>query len=135
MGDIYVIGDTHGEDIPNKWLQKGDTLIHIGDYEHGMIPDFEGKIILIRGNHDASVVEDNFDFIADGILLRGIWFTHEPAVTLPRGASVNICGHTHTNNPDDYGYPLKPFHRILPPNKLMHLDDAVRLQYNWMLHE
>jgi len=93
-------------------------LIHLGDSEGSKIIA-KGKTILIRGNHDIST--KGFDMICDGLMKWHIWFTHEPAERLPKGAHYNIHGHLHGNSYSDYGYEKKKFHIELEPNKLIKL--------------
>jgi len=117
---IYVISDTHGEDIV---CPDDCTLIHLGDFTGGKITG--GKIkVLVRGNNDSSYYPQ-FDFIVDGILRNEVYFSHEPQERLPRGAGLNLCGHMHSEPLDDYGYKLKRFHRVLPANELMRLEEAL----------
>lgn len=126
---IYIITDTHGKDIDIE-LGKKDVLIHLGDYEHGSMCRF-GTKILVKGNHDEGAPLDQFDLICNGLLLElkyfGIYLTHEPVERLPRGASFNVCGHLHNNDPEDYGYKIKKFHRILKPGELYMIEEIEKM--------
>lgn len=123
---IYLIADTHGQEIPDGEMDFNDTLIHVGDYGKGNIP-LRPRSVLVLGNHDEGVTNYNskFDFICEGVLLDHVWFTHEPAFSLPLGAHYNIHGHLHENDYEDYGYIKKPFHIRLLPNLLYKLDDLI----------
>ena len=115
-GSIYLISDTHFDNsdcklIDPNWIipqehikiikekvQKGDTLIHLGDVGN---PDYLDELkcykVLITGNHDVlSKVASHFDevytgplFIADRIIL-----SHEPIHGMEKFA-LNIHGHVH----------------------------------------
>lgn len=121
-GKVYVVGDTHGREIKFE-SEADDILIHIGDYEQGKI-NTKAKKILIYGNHDMLPV-DEFDFACDGLLFKKIWFTHEPAERLPKGAIMNVFGHIHDGKINDYGYEQKSWHLWLPPNEVHLLDKLV----------
>ena len=118
-GSIYIISDTHFEDpdckfmdpnwiTPKEHMQiiksikinKGDTLIHLGDVGNpNYIDELKCYKVLISGNHDIlSKVASHFNeiytgplFIADRILL-----SHEPIIGL-EGFALNIHGHDHTD--------------------------------------
>ncbi len=121
---IYLIVDTHGAEIvlPADCLK----LFHLGDFVEGKIrlPGTATRAVLIRGNHDKNLSECPFDFVCDGLLIDGFWFTHEPAFSLPLGAHFNIHGHLHGNVYEDYGYIRKPFHIELKPNTLYRIRDG-----------
>ena len=116
---IYVASDTHGAKIKFD-SNKDDTLIHLGDWERGEV-DTEAYKILVSGNHDCFPTEE-WDFVCDGFLKDHIWFTHEPAERLPKGAYWNVCGHIHDGKMNDYGYEKKSWHILLPPNEILNLD-------------
>jgi predicted phosphodiesterase len=122
-GKVFVVGDTHGSSIKFK-SEKNDILVHVGDYETGKI-ETEAKRVLIYGNHDQWPVDDSFDFACDGLLMNHIWFTHEPAFSLPLGAYYNICGHVHDNNMNELGYIQKPWHIVVKPNEIRTLDQIL----------
>lgn len=89
----------------NLRVKPEDTVIHLGDVAIGkksewIMPSLPGRKILIRGNHDRSQsvswwADKGFDFACDSLLFRGVWLTHEPAQSLPEGATLNIHGHLH----------------------------------------
>ena len=122
-GAVWIISDTHFDDYDmlaskdfnwlspysivtkiNKYVQKQDTLIHLGDVGN---PEYMQYVngnfkILIMGNHDKGKTEmrkyfnevySGALFIADKILL-----SHEP-ISLP--FCVNIHGHDH-NQKESY---------------------------------
>ena len=111
--DTYLIADTHGQKIKCK-----GHLIHLGDADESLVSAPGGKM-LIRGNHDHTPKQ--FDFVCEGMMKWHIWFSHEPAERLPKGAHYNIHGHLHGNKYSDYGYEKKKFHIELPVNKLVKL--------------
>jgi len=117
--NIFVAADTHSRKIEFE-SQSDDLFIMCGDWEQGEV-NTKAKKILVSGNHDMFPT-DIWDFVADGILLKHIWFTHEPAFTLPLGAYWNVHGHTHYHNPTELGYPKKVWHRALPPNQILLLE-------------
>lgn len=118
-GKTYIVGDTHGRKIDFN-SEPDDLLIHLGDYEEGEVKT-SAKRILIIGNHDDRPL-DQFDIACDGLLYKKIWFTHEPAERLPKGAIWNIFGHIHDGKINDYGYEQKSWHVWLPPNEIHDLD-------------
>jgi predicted phosphodiesterase len=119
---IYVITDTHGSDLSHLELTGKDTLIHLGDWCGSPLPA-GCRNVLVQGNHDYGYLKSEFDLVVDGFLLNHVWFTHEPAFTLPLGAHHNVHGHLHTHDYEDYGYVKKSFHRRVFPNKLYLLDE------------
>lgn len=119
LNNIYIVSDTHGSDI--IFDHPNDILIHLGDYESGDIQGFK-SLILIKGNHDMDDSEI-FDLIVDGMIINHALLTHEPVERLPKSCHINIHGHLHGNNYEDYGYLQKPFHRLLAPNILYKLDE------------
>jgi len=119
---IYVVADTHGTNIEFESLPE-DILIHCGDWEMGEIKT-AAKKILVFGNHDFMPPKP-FDFACDGLLLDHIWFTHEPAFSMPLGAHLNVCGHVHETDMNDLGYREKPWHKVLPPNTILKLSDVI----------
>jgi predicted phosphodiesterase len=121
-GKTFVCADTHGAKIEFD-SEPEDLLIHLGDYEMGEVLTNAKKIIVV-GNHD-SLPLDQFDFACDGFLKDHIWFTHEPAERLPKGAYWNVCGHIHDGKLNDYGYEKKPWHILLPPNEILNLDKVL----------
>ena len=115
-GSIYIISDTHFDDVDCKlmdpaWIpaqeatdilkskiHRGDSLIHLGDVgDPAYIDQLKCYKVLITGNHDKlSEISSHFDevytgplFIADRILL-----SHEPIYGLEKFA-LNIHGHVH----------------------------------------
>lgn len=118
-GSIYIISDTHFEDadtklmdkdwvepeeqvqIINRIVQKGDTLIHLGDVGNPiwMKQIKAGYKVLLMGNHDQSIkkYEPYFDEIYQGPLFiaEKILLSHEPVYGL--SWCLNIHGHDHNN--------------------------------------
>lgn len=83
-----------------------DTIIHLGDVIMNrpseltdILKNLPGRKILVRGNHDRQsdgwYERAGFAFVAQGILIGGVWLTHAPQVTLPDGAIINVHGHLH----------------------------------------
>lgn len=116
---IYIVADTHSSKIEFK-SNPEDTLICLGDWTQGEIKT-NAKKILIRGDHDYM---DNsvWDLVCNGLFLEDVWFTHEPAFSLPLGAKRNIFGHLHTGRINEFGYQEKEWHFWLPPNEVHELD-------------
>jgi calcineurin-like phosphoesterase family protein len=97
------------ERIRRQWLRlvmPEDTVIHLGDVILGersalkdILADLPGRKILTPGNHDREshgwYERAGFTFVAQGILIGGVWLTHAPQATLPDGALINVHGHLH----------------------------------------
>jgi len=125
MTEIFIISDHHffhnniirycnrpfysyqemNEIMIKKWNEVvgvNDIVIHLGDFawrgKAGLIrPQLNGTIVLIRGNHDYTVTEDDGFVIVDGnLIIRNIIFSHRPIplAELPMGM-INIFGHIH----------------------------------------
>ena len=122
---IWLITDTHWNhkmlvdeghrpadfeaQIAKNWrkaVMLQDTVIHLGDVIMArsselfeILTTLPGKKILVRGNHDREsdgwYERNGFSFVAQGILIGGVWLTHAPQVTLPDGAILNVHGHLH----------------------------------------
>ena len=115
-GSIYIISDTHFDDVDCKFMdsnwitpeehmniikqdvRKGDTLIHLGDVGNASyLDELKCYKVLITGNHDKlSEVASHFDevytgplFIADRLIL-----SHEPIIGL-EDFCCNLHGHSH----------------------------------------
>src|SRR5277367_6740035 len=89
-----------------KMVMAQDTVIHLGDvifYRatelQEILKGLPGKKILVRGNHDREsdgwYERAGFSFVAQAILIGGVYLTHAPQVTLPDGAILNVHGHLH----------------------------------------
>lgn len=124
---IFIISDTHfnhkniieytgrpfktieemNEVIIKKWndkVGKEDLVIHLGDFALGDKEEvikirnrLNGKIILIKGNHDHKSVRDAGFFIVKGTLEIGnIIFSHNPLdeKEIPL-CFINVHGHIH----------------------------------------
>lgn len=122
VGNIFVVADTHGSKIEFA-SNPEDILIHCGDWESGEI-NTAAKKILVLGNHDI-LPPVPFDFVCSGILLNNVWFTHEPAFTMPLGGHYNVHGHTHDIDLNDLGYVRKPWHITLIPNEIKTLERII----------
>lgn len=119
-GSVWVISDTHFGDadcrlmdpgwigpdeqvaILNRYVRKGDTLVHLGDVGDASYMDRvrSGHKVLITGNHDRlSDVRGHFDEIYDGVLVIApkIVLSHEP---VPVAWAVNVHGHDHADGFD-----------------------------------
>jgi calcineurin-like phosphoesterase family protein len=124
---IWVITDTHfyhrrmtelcgrPEDFTARicagWRDRvapADLVLHLGDVAFcglgalgRIMAELPGTIILVRGNHDRKPSESyrtrGFAAVCTGIALQGVWCTHRPALTLPEGCTLNLCGHIHTS--------------------------------------
>lgn len=125
---IFLISDTHfdhqflednnlrpkevNRKIINNWnslVNPEDVVIHLGDVIIGtnasyksIIPNLNGRKILVIGNHDKNVLswymQNGFDFACYSFswqyLGKSILFTHEPS-TLHENFDINIHGHLH----------------------------------------
>jgi len=122
---IWLITDTHfnhdmlvaegyrpadfQEQICRNWARlvlSQDKIIHLGDVIMKrpselaeIMKNLLGRKILVRGNHDREsdgwYERAGFSFVAQGILIGGVWLTHAPQITLPDGAILNVHGHLH----------------------------------------
>ena len=134
---IWIIADTHffhaniGQycDRPEGWqdliienwnhfIQPGDTVFHLGDLALGkkedaeaLIPLLNGKLYLMRGNHDRRVkafyqrfeitlVKDPYSYIHPSG--QHLVFSHRPIVPLEPGV-LNLHGHIHNNPAPELG--------------------------------
>ena len=101
----------------NEVVRPQDTVIHLGDLCMGgrataeeIIPRLNGKILLVRGNHDynanfyrsfgdkVSILPHAYQLGIGGFLpWNGVVFSHKPIplVQVP-STMINIHGHTHT---------------------------------------
>jgi metallophosphoesterase superfamily enzyme len=123
---IYYVCDTHGAEV--RVPDDCTCLVHLGDAENSLITG--GTIgfrkVLVRGNHDEKTDYLQYDLVLDAYLCNNVWFTHEPAFSIPLGAHWNVHGHMHEAVYEDYGYIEKPFHIRLYPRKLYSWDDIQR---------
>ena len=120
-GSVYLISDTHFDDIDREYMgydfseeiqidrlkakcHKNDTLIHLGDVGN---PEYMNQLkcykVLIMGNHDKSKteMEKYFDEVYTGPLwiAEKIVLSHEPLnITCGYWTSIclNIHGHDHS---------------------------------------
>lgn len=97
------------DQICRNWgrvVEPQDTIIHLGDVImkrpselYHILSVLHGRKILVRGNHDREsdgwYERAGFSFVAQGILIGGVWLTHAPQATLPDGAIINVHGHLH----------------------------------------
>lgn len=129
-GAVYLISDTHFEDLDRKFMKyfisnedqwyilnntchKNDTLIHLGDVGNlEYIKRLKCKKVLIMGNHDQSIerMKEVFDEVYSGPLwiTQKLVLSHEP-ICLEAGVTrepiaFNIHGHDHSGEfyNDDY---------------------------------
>lgn len=105
-------------------VRPDDIVICLGDFSLGnstqtkaIIEQLPGRKVLTRGNHDSHTalwyMSNGFDFAADGILYRDIWFSHIPALSLPEGARINIHGHLHDSDPARHNHTAESWHKLL----------------------
>ena len=103
----------------NHWIRPDDIVFHLGDLALGkkedaeaLIPLLNGKLYLMRGNHDRRGVAFYHGF-GDHAGQRPIlaWkqpmelrlvFSHRPIVPLPPGL-LNLHGHIHNNPAPELG--------------------------------
>lgn len=95
----------------NEKVSKDDLVYHLGDFAMGskaLIPGIRkrlnGKIILIKGNHDSSatrMLEYGFDEVHNSLTIDidgyKCFLQHKPAIseTLYEGCDYVLCGHVH----------------------------------------
>ena len=114
-GSVYIISDTHFDDIDRlpmgynitneeqlnilkSKIHKNDTLIHLGDVGNPeYIARIKGYKVLIMGNHDQSIERyaPYFNEVYSGPLMisKQILLSHEPIYGVPY--IYNIHGHDH----------------------------------------
>ena len=91
----------------DKWNAKvdnGDIVIHLGDFAfkgraREIRRKLNGTIILIRGNHDYHLNEDDGFIIVNGTIKIGdLILSHRPLLPseIPDGF-INVFGHIHHN--------------------------------------
>ena len=88
----------------NEIVSKNDIVINCGDFAwRGRSKEFRNKlngiIILIRGNHDYNVSEDDGFIIVEGnITIGNMILSHHPIPleNIPKGM-IHIFGHIHQN--------------------------------------
>jgi calcineurin-like phosphoesterase family protein len=128
---IWVISDTHfghskiieyekrpedfNEKIVTNWnnmVSNEDYVIHLGDIvfkDYSYLKKLNGKIILVRGNHDngsfTKYINSGIMFVVDSFTLniygKKLIFSHEPLSPVPLQFDLNIHGHLHTITNDD----------------------------------
>jgi calcineurin-like phosphoesterase family protein len=102
-------------ELTNNWnerIKPDDTLYHLGDFAMGkrefiapIRKALNGRIILIRGNHDRSktaMLEAGFDEVYDSLFLElnglKLWLQHKPLSHihfLSKKVDYHLCGHVH----------------------------------------
>lgn len=99
-----------GEIIIDRWnkvVGHADTIFHLGDFSfmgttstRSIVERLNGKIILIRGNHDSfkTVKNCNFNLIVESMVFRigkqKIGMAHQPE-RVPQNCNFGLCGHLH----------------------------------------
>jgi calcineurin-like phosphoesterase family protein len=95
----------------NEQVSKDDVVYHLGDFAMGpsdLLDDtrakLNGKIILVRGNHDRSrsrMLSAGFEDVVDQLRLNtpelgNVYMQHNPN-NIPAGliADLILCGHIH----------------------------------------
>lgn len=95
----------------NSVVSESDLIYHLGDFALGLTPEeykgllaeLNGKIILIRGNHDRvgkkRLLEIGFLEVHNKLLIKNYLLTHrpQPEETLEDGV-INIHGHIHNHS-------------------------------------
>jgi len=142
--NTWIISDTHFFHVnvgrycnrPDNWqeliiknwndlISPEDTVLHLGDFAFGKRSNFDilteilnGRIILIRGNHDRL---NRIRYESHGVSIINtpiqvefndrikLIFSHWPVVPLEDGW-VNLHGHIHNNPPPPEGSTLGPNH-------------------------
>ena len=89
----------------NARVKPEDTVFHLGDFcfrnrlsARTYLKELNGKIILIRGNHDHNngtdtpILDMNIHYGGENLLL-----IHDPADVTCFGGKLVLCGHVHTS--------------------------------------
>jgi calcineurin-like phosphoesterase family protein len=110
VSDIDMI--TYLKSVHNSRVKPDDTVIVNGDvcYQKtpealSLVKEFNGKKILVRGNHDRVFTDEQLkpyfdEIVADGdgfdMTIEGIncYITHYPTEGTPN--AFNLCGHIHS---------------------------------------
>ena len=106
----------------NSRVKKGDTVYHLGDFGMGSWKEWagfrerlNGRIILIKGNHDRRTESWMLrgDEVHDHLFVDGVYMAHVPpnhadyekrdrkghdlpvAHPVPEGTKLMLCGHVH----------------------------------------
>lgn len=93
----------------NSVVDVDDVVYHLGDFALGpsdgyirrvndLLGVLNGKIYLIKGNHDRKVNQLNFEDVYNGLEFEGYLLSHVPKET----DLINIHGHVHNNMPFHY---------------------------------
>jgi calcineurin-like phosphoesterase family protein len=114
------------EDMEYRWnsiVGKDDTVYHLGDFAIGPMSNLaryrdalNGKIVLIRGNHDRSsevMLNAGFDAVYENVIVeienKRVWLSHYPnepdyrnrtpcqRPNAPGQYDIAVCGHVHSN--------------------------------------
>jgi calcineurin-like phosphoesterase family protein len=106
--DSAAVADEHMIAQWNSVVRPGDRVYHLGDIamKAAFLPILErlnGRIILIRGNHDIFKLKQYVPYVDD---VRGthkidnILLSHYPIHphSIPRWCVANVHGHVHTRN-------------------------------------
>lgn len=119
----------------NKVIEKDDIVFHLGDFSFGgpnktkaIKEQLNGKIILVKGNHDYKSTLQYFDHVSDQqLIMIGddiIYLNHYPFSTFAgtyRNNVYQLFGHVHTCKHSD-NIEDKEVEEILN-------EDEARLQY------
>jgi calcineurin-like phosphoesterase family protein len=102
----------------NRFIQPGDIVFHLGDLALGkkedtetLVPQLNGKLYLMRGNHDRrskvfyanlgiALVKDPYSVVYSSE--QRLIFSHRPISPLEPDA-LNLHGHIHNNPSPDVG--------------------------------
>lgn len=97
----------------NSVVREGDRVYHLGDMAISrkslttVVPKLNGRIVLIRGNHDIYKMKDYAGLVDD---IRGFhrlgdfWLSHCPVHPNELRGRRNIHGHVHHKSLDDPRY-------------------------------
>lgn len=111
-GVLWPTVEEHDEGLIDNWnsvVSPNDTVFHLGDFAFAgrerideILDRLNGKIILIRGNHDKfkTIKNANFNAIFESVIHRmgkqRISMSHTPeTVAFPAKTSFGLCGHIH----------------------------------------
>lgn len=106
--------EEHDEYLINGWnalIKPDDTLIHLGDVcfksatkIDEIMPQLNGRKLLVRGNHDTQNAKKYLEYFDDVLSViedkkRGIIYSHYPLhpQCLTHRYKFNVHGHTHSH--------------------------------------
>jgi len=107
--------EEHDETLIQNWnavVRRNDIVYHCGDFMFGgrekqeqVIKKLNGRIRLIKGNHDLKKSPNGFEWVKDIAVVKvegkKICLCHYPLASPPR-CDYHLFGHSHINGPHRY---------------------------------